>query len=65
VAALTVVEAAIVRAERKGTRVVDELGARRIPRERVALDGDPEVLFLNVNTPEGQRLAEEMAGWKP
>ena len=61
VAALPAVQGALARGDRRISRVVEELGAARLPLARVALHGDPAVLFLNVNTPAGQREAEEIA----
>jgi len=60
-AALPGVRDALERGERRVTRVVEALGAARLPIGRVAAHGDPAVLFLNVNTPAGRREAEEIA----
>ncbi len=37
-----------------------DVRVRKLPREEVALFGDPELLFLNVNTPEDRDLAEAL-----
>ncbi len=50
--------------ERDDLRVVsffDEVAVRTLPLERVRAFGDPEVLFLNVNTPEERERAERIA----
>jgi molybdopterin-guanine dinucleotide biosynthesis protein A len=40
----------------------DELRVRRVPLDQVRAIGDPEVLFLNVNTPAERERAEAVAG---
>lgn len=61
---LPVIERALGRGELRVSRVVEELGARRLPLSRVALHGEPSALFLNVNTPAGHAEAERMAARK-
>jgi molybdopterin-guanine dinucleotide biosynthesis protein A len=61
VRALPAVQRALGRGERRVTRLLDELGAVRFPIARVALHGDPSVIFLNVNTPAGRDEAERIA----
>jgi molybdopterin-guanine dinucleotide biosynthesis protein A len=66
--ALPVVQRALEHGERRATRVVEALAATRLSIARVATHGDPEVIFLNVNTPDGRREAELIAareGWAP
>jgi molybdopterin-guanine dinucleotide biosynthesis protein A len=61
VAALPAVESALRSGERSVTRTIGGLGALRVPLAEVASQGDPALLFLNVNTPEGQRRADAAA----
>jgi molybdopterin-guanine dinucleotide biosynthesis protein A len=55
------IEAAIARGDHRVVGFYDELRVRRIPLEEVRAIGEPELLFLNVNTPEERARAEEIA----
>ena len=59
--ALAQVQRALEREERRVTSLLEEVGAARISLARVAEHGDPAVIFLNVNTPDGHREAERIA----
>jgi len=61
VACREAVEAALDRGDRHVTSFFADVRPRLIPREEVAAFGDPELLFLNVNTPEDRARAEEAA----
>ncbi|HEX9106423.1 MAG TPA: molybdenum cofactor guanylyltransferase [Longimicrobiales bacterium] len=50
--------------ERDDLRVVaffDDVRVQRIPLDEVRLYGDPELIFMNVNTPEERERAERLA----
>ena len=47
--------------DRSLARLALSLGAGRLPYAEVARHGEPGTIFLNVNTPEGQRAAEALA----
>lgn len=52
------IEAAIDRGDRHVTSFFSEISLRTIPPQSVAQFGDPELLFLNVNTPDDRQRAE-------
>ncbi len=55
------IESAIARGDRRVIGFYDDLRVHRVPLEQVRALGDPEILFLNVNTPEERSRAEEIA----
>ncbi len=55
------VERALDRDERRVVAFFDEVKVERIPLEEVRRHGDPEVLFMNVNTPDERERAERLA----
>ena len=59
VAALPEVEQRIARGERAMMALLDALDAGRVPLAGVRRFGDPEMLFLNVNTPQDLQRAEQ------
>ena len=59
---LPAIERTLDRGERRVIAFFDELRVERIPLEQVRRFGEPEVLFLNVNTPEERERAERIAG---
>lgn len=61
VRALPEVEARMARGERRMTALLGALRTDRLPLEEVRRFGDPEVLFLNVNTPDDHRHALRVA----
>ncbi len=61
VALLPEIEARIARGERALTALLDPLHTERLPLMEVLRLGDPDRLFLNVNTPEDYRRALELA----
>lgn len=61
VACRPVVEALHARGERRAVALLEEVRAARLPLAEVRRWGDPEVAFLNVNTPEDHRRALEVA----
>lgn len=61
-AAAAVAASAIAAGDLKLARFIERLGAvERIPRAEIARLGDPERLFLNVNTPADLERAERLA----
>jgi len=55
------VERALDRDDRRVVAFFDEVRVERIPLEEVRRHGDPDVMFLNVNTPEERERAERLA----
>lgn len=55
------IEAALERGDRHVTSFFPDVQVRTLPREVVAEFGDPDLLFLNVNTPEDRERAEAAA----
>jgi len=55
------IEAALARGERHVTSFFPEVTVRTLSAKLVAEYGDPEVLFLNVNTPADRERAEAVA----
>lgn len=55
------VERALDRKDRRVVAFFDEVRVERIPLEEVRRYGEPDVLFLNVNTPEERERAERLA----
>lgn len=53
------IEAALDRGDRHVVSFFDDVTVRTLPLDEVARFGDPELLFLNVNTPEDRERAEE------
>lgn len=53
------IEAQIARSERQVIGFFDDMRVLRIPLAEVRRIGDPELLFMNVNTPEERARAEE------
>lgn len=62
VACRPVLEALHARGERRAVALLGELRTARLPLAAVRRWGDPEVVFLNVNTPEDHRRAVQEAG---
>lgn len=60
-ACLPALEALHARGERRAAALPEGVRAVRLPLEEVRRWGDPETLFLNVNTPEDHRRAERVA----
>lgn len=56
--ALDAIEAALGRGDRRMIGFFDDVRVRRIPLAEVLAFGDPDILFLNVNTPEERERAE-------
>lgn len=56
------IEAALDAGDRQVISFYSSVRLRKIPRDRLTAFGDPSLLFLNVNTPEDRRRAEEAAG---
>lgn len=61
VRALPAVVAMLAAGERRAAELVTRLRAVRVPLDEVRGFGDPETLFLNVNTPGDHRRAVEIA----
>lgn len=61
VRALPAVVAMLAAGERRAAELVTRLHAERVPLDEVRGFGDPDTLFLNVNTPEDHRRALEIA----
>ncbi|HEV2131639.1 MAG TPA: molybdenum cofactor guanylyltransferase [Longimicrobiaceae bacterium] len=61
VALMPEIEARIARGERALTALLDPLHTERLPLVEVLRLGDPDLLFLNVNTPEDYRRALRLA----
>jgi molybdopterin-guanine dinucleotide biosynthesis protein A len=59
---LSAIERALDRGDRRVIAFFDELRVDQMPLEQVRRFGEPEVLFLNVNTPEERERAERIAG---
>lgn len=55
------IEAALARGERHVTSFFNDVTVRTLPRDEVARFGDPELIFLNVNTPKDKERAEAIA----
>ncbi len=55
------IETALERGDRHVVSFFDDVRVRKIPRQVVASYGDPQLLFLNVNTPEDRERAEAAA----
>lgn len=60
-ACLKAIEARLEAGDRRVISFFDDVQVRRMSSETIAGFGDPEVLFMNVNTPEDLRLAEAHA----
>src|SRR5690606_4554396 len=54
------IEAALARGDRRMIGFFDDVQVRTIPLAEVLTFGDPEILFLNVNTPEERERAEAL-----
>jgi molybdopterin-guanine dinucleotide biosynthesis protein A len=54
------IEAAVARGDHRMISFHDAVRVRRIPFADVSTFGDPAVLFMNVNTPEEARRAEQL-----
>jgi molybdopterin-guanine dinucleotide biosynthesis protein A len=61
VACLAAIERRLAADDRRVVSFFDDVRVARLPAERVALHGDPSVLFMNVNSPEELLLAEAHA----
>ncbi len=59
------IEAQLLREDRRVIGFWRDVRTRRVPLERVLRHGDPERLFMNVNTREDRLVAEELAGAPP
>jgi molybdopterin-guanine dinucleotide biosynthesis protein A len=57
---LPIVERRSKAGQRSLIGLIDESGAHRIPLDAVSMAGDPERLFLNINTPADLRRAEQI-----
>ncbi len=55
------IEAALARGERHVISFFKDVTVRTLPKDEVARFGDPELIFLNVNTPEDRERAEAIA----
>lgn len=55
------IEAALDRGDRHVISFFDDVRVRTLPLEDVARFGDPQLMFLNVNTPADRERAEEAA----
>jgi molybdopterin-guanine dinucleotide biosynthesis protein A len=55
------IESQIARGDRQVIGFYDGLRVERIPLAEVRAHGDPELLFMNVNTPEERERAEQLA----
>lgn len=60
-ACVVAIEKRIAADDRRVVGFYDDVRVARLPAERVATYGDPELLFLNVNTPEDLSRAEAHA----
>ncbi|HLU25649.1 MAG TPA: molybdenum cofactor guanylyltransferase [Longimicrobiales bacterium] len=60
VGAYEAIEAALARGDRRMIGFFDDVQVRTIPLAEVLTFGDPEILFLNVNTPEERERAEAL-----
>jgi molybdopterin-guanine dinucleotide biosynthesis protein A len=60
-ACLRAIERAVARDDRRVVAFFDEVRVTRLSAEGVAHFGDPEHIFMNVNTPEDLALAERIA----
>jgi molybdopterin-guanine dinucleotide biosynthesis protein A len=58
---LDAIERAIARSDRRMIGFHGEVRVATLPREEVERYGDPDVLFLNVNTPEDRDAAQRLA----
>ncbi len=58
---LAPIERALERGERHATSFYSEVKVRTIPQPQVESFGDPDLLFLNVNSPEDHQRAEAAA----
>lgn len=58
---LPAVEAALAREDRSAVAFLPDVRVHAVPRGEVERFGSPELLFLNVNTPEDRARAEAMA----
>jgi len=61
VGCIAAIEAELDRGERHIVGFFDDVRVRRLPLDEVRAFGDPDVLFLNVNTPEERDRAEQLA----
>lgn len=61
VGCIPAIEAELARGERHIVGFFDDVSVRRVPRAEVLGYGDPDVLFLNVNTREEREHAERLA----
>lgn len=61
VGCIPAIEAELDRGDRHIVGFFDDVRVRRLPLEEVRAFGDPDVLFLNVNTPEERDRAEQIA----
>ncbi len=55
------IERAVARDDRRVVAFFDDVRVSRLPADEVARFGDPEHIFMNVNTPEDLALAERIA----
>lgn len=58
---LPAIEQALSRGDRSMVSFHDDVHVQRIPLAEVRAYGDPEVMFLNVNTPEDRERADRIA----
>ncbi len=61
VGCIPAIEAEFERGERHIVGFFDDVRVRRLPLDEVHAFGDPDILFLNVNTPEDRDWAERIA----
>jgi molybdopterin-guanine dinucleotide biosynthesis protein A len=59
-ACVAAIERAVARNDRRVVAFFDDVRVARLPAEEVARFGDPEHIFMNVNTPEDLALAERI-----
>ena len=55
------IDRAVARDDRRVVAFFDDVRVARLSAEAVARYGDPERIFMNVNTPEDLALAERIA----
>jgi len=56
------VQRALERDDRRVVAFFQDVRVQRIPLDEVRRHGDPELIFMNVNTPEERERAERLAG---
>jgi molybdopterin-guanine dinucleotide biosynthesis protein A len=65
VACIPAIEAAMRKGDLRMIGFHDAISLAHLPLELVATFGDPEILFMNVNTPEDRATAERIAAEAP